>query len=237
MPFEKNLIKLSSILIICLFSLSCSVAKAPFTLSKNILVTSYKITKFTTLSSLGTAKVVYNVGKFSFTVVQAPMDWPLIHGEINSVDGIPPKKAIKQGRIKRSPYEVNGRRYVPMSMQEAETYRQVGIASWYGFETLKRAGGHMTANGEVFDPNQYTAAHKYLPLPCFVRVTNLNNSRSIIVRVNDRGPFVSGRIIDLSSGAAKKLRFYRQGTTRVLVETVQTLAEKRKTVYFCYLDQ
>ena len=124
-----------------------------------------------------------------------------------------------------------------MSMQEAKTYRQVGIASWYGFETLRRAGGHMTANGEVFDPNQYTAAHKYLPLPCFVRVTNLNNSRSIMVRVNDRGPFVSGRIIDLSSGAAKKLGFYRQGTTRVLVETVQTLAEKRKTVHFCYLDQ
>ena len=78
----------------------------------------------------------------------------------------------------------------------------------------------MTANGETFKPEGLTAAHKYLPLPIFVRVTNLSNKRSIIVRVNDRGPFVAGRIIDLSAGAAKKLGFYEQGTARVLVETV-----------------
>jgi rare lipoprotein A len=79
----------------------------------------------------------------------------------------------------------------------------------------------MTANGEAFNPNGLSAAHKHLPLPMFVRVTNLANRRSIVVRVNDRGPFVKGRIIDLSAGAAKKLGFYKQGTARVLVEAVQ----------------
>lgn len=79
----------------------------------------------------------------------------------------------------------------------------------------------MTANGEAFNPKGLSAAHKHLPLPTFVQVTNLSNNRRIIVRVNDRGPFVDGRIIDLSAGAAKKLGFYKQGTTRVLVETVQ----------------
>jgi rare lipoprotein A len=78
----------------------------------------------------------------------------------------------------------------------------------------------MTANGEAFDPNGLNAAHKYLPLPTFVRVTNLENNRRTILRVNDRGPFVKGRIIDLSAGAAKKLGFYKKGTARVRVETV-----------------
>ena len=79
----------------------------------------------------------------------------------------------------------------------------------------------MTANGEAFNPDGLSAAHKLLPLPMFVRVTNLSNRRSIIVRVNDRGPFVSGRIIDLSAGAAKRLGFYDHGTARVLVEAVE----------------
>ena len=87
--------------------------------------------------------------------------------------------------------------------------------------TYRQKGGHMTANGEAFNPKGLSAAHKHLPLPTFVQVTNLSNNRRIIVRVNDRGPFVDGRIIDLSAGAAKKLGFYKQGTTRVLVETVQ----------------
>ena len=79
----------------------------------------------------------------------------------------------------------------------------------------------MTANGEAFNPNKPTAAHKYLPLPTHVRIVNLDNGKSIVVRVNDRGPFVKNRIIDLSAGAAKKLGFYKQGLTRVRVETVQ----------------
>ena len=108
-----------------------------------------------------------------------------------------------------------------MSVEKAGSYRETGIASWYGYETRNRKGGHMTANGEVFDPEGLNAAHKYLPLPAYVKVTNLENNRTIIVRVNDRGPFVKGRIIDLSAGAARKLGYYRRGTARVLVETIE----------------
>ena len=108
-----------------------------------------------------------------------------------------------------------------MSINESKTYKQTGVASWYGNETLRQKDGHMTANGEAFDPNGLSAAHKLLPLPVFVRVTNLKNRKSIIVRVNDRGPFIGDRIIDLSTGAAKKLGFYKDGTTEVLVETVK----------------
>lgn len=79
----------------------------------------------------------------------------------------------------------------------------------------------MTANGEAFNPDGLNAAHKHLPLPTHVRVTNLENGRSILVRVNDRGPFVKGRIIDLSAGAARRLGYYEKGTARVLVETVE----------------
>ena len=82
----------------------------------------------------------------------------------------------------------------------------------------------MTANGERFDPKGLSAAHKYLPLPTYVRVTNLANGRSIIVRVNDRGPFVKGRIIDLSAGAARKLGFYDKGTARVDVQAIDVEA-------------
>jgi rare lipoprotein A len=113
-----------------------------------------------------------------------------------------------------------------MSVQDARTYREKGIASWYGYETRKKKGGHMTANGEVFDPNGLNAAHKYLPLPTHVRVTNLENNRSIILRVNDRGPFVKRRIIDLSAGAARKLGYFKKGTARVLVETVELEGSK-----------
>ena len=120
-----------------------------------------------------------------------------------------------------SPYVVKGKRYVPMSVEEANNYREKGVASWYGYETRRQKGGHMTANGEAFDPNGLNAAHKYLPLPTYVRVTNLENHRNIILRVNDRGPFVPGRIIDLSAGAAKRLGFYKKGTARVLVEAIQ----------------
>ncbi|RJP71250.1 MAG: septal ring lytic transglycosylase RlpA family protein [Candidatus Abyssobacteria bacterium SURF_17] len=115
-----------------------------------------------------------------------------------------------------------------MSVAEAQSYSEVGTASWYGYETRRKKGGYMTANGEAFDPKGYTAAHKYLPLPTDVRVTNLENGRSTLVRVNDRGPFPcrenprSGdRIIDVSMGAAKKLGFYGQGTARVKVETIR----------------
>jgi rare lipoprotein A len=197
----------------CMLLSGCGVVKTIYRVTKGTVVTAYKVTKFA-------GSTVYTVGKFTFDVVTAPLSWPLTHEEIDTIDGLSPKEAIAQGRVKASPYVVRGKRYVPMSVEKAQTYREKGIASWYGNETYRQRGGHMTANGEAFKPDGLSAAHKLLPLPMFVRVTNLSNRRSIIVRVNDRGPFVEGRIIDLSAGAAKKLGFYHKGTTRVLVEAV-----------------
>jgi len=189
-------------------------------LSCSTISKTYRYTKTTIGLAVGAGKLVYKVGEFTFSVVMAPLDWPLTHEEIETIDGLPPKEAIKQGRVKNAPYVVNGKRYVPMSVEKAEAYRERGIASWYGYETRNKPGGHMTANGEAFDPNGLNAAHKYLPLPTHVKVTNLDNGRSILLRVNDRGPFVEGRIIDLSAGAAKRLGFYEKGTAKVVVETI-----------------
>ena len=215
MRLEKNKrFLLTLILFAGWFFLSCSVFRTTYKVTKYTVKTTYKVTK-------GVGKVVYKIGKFSFVVVMAPLSWPLTNTNIESIDNLSPKDAIRKGRVKKAPYVVNGKRYVPMSEKEASKYRQKGIASWYGYETLRQKGGHMTANGEAFDPRGLNAAHKYLPLPTYVKVTNLENNRVIIVRVNDRGPFVKGRIIDLSAGAAKKLGFYKKGTARVLVETIQ----------------
>lgn len=156
------------------------------------------------------------------------MGWALTH-DIDNIDGLSPKEAIRLGRVKNSPYTVKGQTYYPMTVSAARSYSEEGIASWYGWETRHQEGGHMTANGEAFDPRGLTAAHKYLPLSTYVKVTNLDNGRSLIIRVNDRGPFPSDhnpasgrRIIDLSMGAAQKLRFFRQEITRVRVESIQT---------------
>jgi rare lipoprotein A len=205
---------LYALLVLCALLSACGVVKTTYRLTKGTVVTAYKVTKFA-------GSTVYTVGAFTFDVVTAPLSWPLTREGIETIDGLSPKEAIAQGRVKAAPYVVHGKRYVPMTMAEAQTYREKGIASWYGDETYRQRGGHMTANGEAFNPDGLSAAHKHLPLPIFVKVTNLSNRRSIIVRVNDRGPFVKGRIIDLSAGAAKKLGFYKQGTAPVLVEVVR----------------
>lgn len=192
---------------------ACGVVRTTYRVTKGTVVMAYQVTKFA-------GSTVYTIGGFTFKVVTAPLWWPLTHNEIETIDGLSPKEAIAQGRVKASPYVVKGKRYVPMTVKQAASYREKGIASWYGYETYRQPGGRMTANGEAFNPNGLSAAHKHLPLPVFVRVTNLSNRRSIIVRVNDRGPFIDGRIIDLSAGAAKKLGFYKQGTAQVQVETV-----------------
>ncbi|MBW1799952.1 MAG: septal ring lytic transglycosylase RlpA family protein [Deltaproteobacteria bacterium] len=206
--------------IIVLFA-SCSVIKFPCKVGKGAVKVTYEVSKGAAKATIGTGKMVYKAGGFTFRVVMAPLSWPLTREEIESVGGLSPKEAIEQGRVKNAPYVVKGKRYVPMSVRKAKNYRETGTASWYGYETWKKKGGRMTANGEVFDPNGLNAAHKYLPLPTHVRVTNLENRRSLILRVNDRGPFVKGRIIDLSAGAAKKLGFYKKGTARVRVEAVE----------------
>jgi len=220
---------------VCLLSAGCAavsttydVAKGTCDVTVGATKTVYHGVRGTYNFAAGTTRTVYKIGEFTFEVVQAPLDWPLLNDDIETIDGLPVKEAIRQGRVKASPYTVGGRTYYPMSVDAAQSYREVGIASWYGYETRRKRGGYMTANGEAFNPKALTAAHKLLPLPTNVRVTNLENNRSIIVRVNDRGPFPckenprSGdRIIDLSMGAAKRLGFYEQGTVRVRVETVQ----------------
>jgi rare lipoprotein A len=109
------------------------------------------------------------------------------------------------------PYTVKGYRFIPL--QTSRGYREAGVASWYGFES-----GNRTAMGLPFDPEGLSAAHRTLPLPTRVRVTNLSNNARLVVLVNDRGPFVPGRLIDLSYGAAKQLGIVDKGTARVLVE-------------------
>ena len=119
------------------------------------------------------------------------------------------------GRYKLGrPYVVAGKRYVP---RHQPAYDQIGIASWYG----RDFHGRLTANGEIFDMHALSAAHPTLPLPSFVHVTNLENGRTLIVRVNDRGPFKPGRIIDLSRRAAHQLGMRTQGTARVRVQYVR----------------
>ncbi len=221
LKIHNIILELTILLILISPLVSCSILRNTYSLASNTVKTTYKITKGTTNATIGTSKIVYKVGGFAFTVVKAPISWPLTNNEIETIDGLSPKEAIKQRKVKKSPYVVRGKKYYPMSIEKTKTYRETGIASWYGNETLRQKGGHMTANGEAFDPNGLSAAHKLLPLPAHVRVTNLKNRKSIIVRVNDRGPFIGNRIIDLSSGAAKKLGFYKDGTTRVLIETVE----------------
>ncbi|MEI8103174.1 MAG: septal ring lytic transglycosylase RlpA family protein [Chlorobium sp.] len=134
--------------------------------------------------------------------------------------GITPEDAYRQGKIKNTPYIIDGKVYIPMSYEEATAYEETGTASWYGQETLDQHSGQLTAYGEVFDPTQPSAAHKYLPLPSLVKVTNLDTKSSIVVRVNDRGPFIGDRVIDLSAEAAKRLGFYEKGTATVKIEVV-----------------
>lgn len=130
------------------------------------------------------------------------------------------KDTQSQGAYKvGNPYLIDGQEYYP---QENFSYSETGIASWYG------PGFHAkrTANGEIFDANELTAAHRTLQMPSLVRVTNLDNGRSVVLRVNDRGPFARGRIIDVSSKAADLLAFKGKGTAKVRVETLP--AESRR---------
>ncbi|MFN3567239.1 MAG: septal ring lytic transglycosylase RlpA family protein, partial [Burkholderiaceae bacterium] len=114
-------------------------------------------------------------------------------------------------RVGRS-YTVAGRRYTPFEKREGHT--ETGVASWYG----RQFHGRLTANGEVYDMHTLSAAHRTMPMPSYARVTNLTNGHSLIVRVNDRGPFHGNRVIDLSQRASNMLNFRGQGLARVRVE-------------------
>jgi rare lipoprotein A len=117
-------------------------------------------------------------------------------------------------RFANRPYQVFGKDYVPFA--SVRPFRQRGMASWYG----KRFHGQKTASGELYDMYAMTAAHPTLPIPSYARVTHLRSSKSVVVRINDRGPFHAGRIIDLSYAAAHKLGFIQHGSSEVEVEAI-----------------
>lgn len=130
-------------------------------------------------------------------------------------DAVPRAEVLRlAGNI--SPYKVNGVSY--KLIEDHRGFRQRGIASWYG----TKFHGKATSNGEIYSLYEMSAAHRTLPIPVYVRVRNLDNGREAIVRVNDRGPFHSDRIIDLSYAAAVKLGFARQGTAPVEIEVIDT---------------
>ncbi len=119
---------------------------------------------------------------------------------------------------KTKPYTIRGVRYHPMSPQAAVGHRERGIASHYSEHFLIFPG--KTATGEKLWPWTRAAAHKTLPIPCVIRVTNLKNGRSVKVRVNDRGPFIRGRMLDVTAPVAKELGFHRQGLTEVSIQVL-----------------
>lgn len=134
----------------------------------------------------------------------------------DNLDAIPDAVPKNEALIDRSnkPYKALGQTYYPMKI--AQNYKARGIASWYG----KRFNGRKTSSGEIYDMYAMSAAHPTLPLPSYVRVTNVANGRSVIVRINDRGPFKHDRLIDLSYAAAYKLRLIDQGSGLVDVELI-----------------
>lgn len=127
-------------------------------------------------------------------------------------DAVPAREPLH--RYANRPYTVFGKGYVPLSA--LQPFRERGRASWYG----RKFHGQRTSSGEVYDMYKMTGAHKTLPIPSYARVTNLANGRSVVVRINDRGPFHSDRVIDLSYAAAHRLGYVQAGSAMVEVETI-----------------
>ena len=137
----------------------------------------------------------------------------VIPENLSSIPNAIPKKE-PLNKFSNRPYKVFGKTYYPMT--SLKPYTATGYATWYG----KKYHGNKTSIGEVYDMYKMTAAHKTLPLPCYVKVTNLKNDKTVIVRVNDRGPFVKDRIIDLSYAAANRLEIIEKGSELVKVELI-----------------
>lgn len=136
---------------------------------------------------------------------------PAYNGPVEEIGGAEPRyEPYNPGTLQD--YTIKGKTY--KVVQNAQNFSEVGLATWYGAE----ANGNRTSIGEIFDPNAITAAHPTLPLPSYVRVTNLSNGRRLVVRVNDRGPYTPGRIIDLSKAAGDRLNI--SNNTKVKVEAI-----------------
>ncbi len=162
--------------------------------------------------SIATGVVLLSI--FSSGVYSAPFK-PVLSADGVDLKDVKPDPKVKVG----NEYEVAGVKYKPKSNDE---YDVVGIASWYG----EAFHGKLTANGEVYDMNELTAASPDLPMPSFVEVTNLDNGKKVVVRVNDRGPFAGGRTIDLSKRAAELLGFQDKGTTNVRVKLLKSITDE-----------
>lgn len=143
---------------------------------------------------------------------------PAYKPDVSKVPDAVPRVEPRSRGGNKSPYRVFGKQY--WVMPSSHGYREEGTASWYG----SKFHGHATSNGEIYNMFSMTAAHKSLPIPTYVRVTNLSNGRDVIVRVNDRGPFHGDRLIDLSYAAAIKLGYAKQGTARVRIEAIDPVA-------------
>ena len=161
-----------------------------------------------------------NAGRYSQSKDSIPLRLPTAE---EMIDPEPVVEPLSRGGNKA--YNIYGVDYYPKTT--VTEHSETGTASWYG----SKFHGHLTSNGETYDVFSMTAAHKTLPLPSYVRVTNLDNYRSAIVRVNDRGPFHNGRVIDLSYSAAYKLGIFQTGTGRVKVELVASPAMENQNSF------
>lgn len=176
----------------------------------NSVISTFALLLLASCSSVPTATTATN-SRYSMQQDRAPTTGSL---DLTSIPEVVPQAVTRTMAGNRSPYTVLGKTYYVLATEQG--YSERGVASWYG----EKFHGHKTSNGEVFDMYQASAAHKSLPIPSFLRVTNLDNNRSIVVRVNDRGPFHGERLVDLSYAAALKLGFVEQGTARVQLDAV-----------------
>lgn len=174
---------------------------------------------FILLCSLILSACSNNFGRYQQQHDSTPTRLP---NAIELRDAIPRDEAKSKGGNRD--YQVRGKSYHVLS--SAENFTQTGIASWYG----KKFHGHLTSNGEIYNMYSMSAAHKNLPLPTYLKVTNLDNNKSVIVRVNDRGPFHQSRIIDLSYSAAYKLNMLKTGTANVRIEAITNFSNATPNV-------
>ena len=178
------------------------------------------------LLSCSTVPPEPNAGRYSQAKDSTPPRLPTL---LEMTDPAPKAEPLSRGGNR--PYQLFGQSYTPLA--NATVHTEIGIASWYG----NKFHGHLTSNGETYNMFAMSAAHKTLPLPSYVKVTNLDNGKTAIVRVNDRGPFHRDRIIDLSYSAANKIGMLQQGTARVQLELIQSpamLAQQQPAA--CYIQ-
>lgn len=163
----------------------------------------------------GSAKPGIHSGRYTIAQDGLPDDLRPLDPKL-LVDAIPqPEQRTQAGN--KTPYTVLGKTYHVMPEHKIASYSAEGKASWYG----KKFHGHKTSNGETYDMYKMSAAHRNLPIPSYVKVTNLDNGKTVVVRVNDRGPFHHSRLLDVSYAAAVKLDMVRSGTARVKVEAIE----------------